>query len=151
MRWPVPDTSLPVHSPDAPPQVRSLLKANVLSVLSRPLAAVMMPLDTIKTRLQFQGNLTSVRRCFFFFFVLFYCVETGLLEARYRSFVDAFCAILKEEGPAGFFRGLSAKLLYKVHNQVLKSSCSAAGIWVPFSDPAARHQQAPSVLDAMNC
>jgi hypothetical protein len=88
---------------------------------------------------------------FFFFFVLFYCVETGLLEARYRSFVDAFCAILKEEGPAGFFRGLSAKLLYKVHNQVLKSSCSAAGIWVPFSDPAARHQQAPSVLDAMNC
>lgn len=119
--------------------------------LMRPLAAVMMPLDTIKTRLQFQGNLTSVRRCFFFFFVLFYCVETGLLEARYRSFVDAFCAILKEEGPAGFFRGLSAKLLYKVHNQVLKSSCSAAGIWVPFSDPAARHQQAPSVLDAMNC
>jgi len=52
----------------------------------------MCPADTIKTRIQFQGKLGSVK--------------------RYNGFLDAFIRIYKEEGVLAFAKGLPARLLY---------------------------------------
>eukprot|EP00160_Parvularia_atlantis_P001471 Unigene11173_Nuclearia_a/m.34186 Unigene11173_Nuclearia_a/g.34186 ORF Unigene11173_Nuclearia_a/g.34186 Unigene11173_Nuclearia_a/m.34186 type:complete len:346 (+) Unigene11173_Nuclearia_a:37-1074(+) len=57
-------------------------------------AAIMVPVDTIKTRLQFQGALPE------------HAVR------RYKGVLDAFVAILREEGVRGFYKGLPARLLY---------------------------------------
>lgn len=60
---------------------------------ARVTAAVLMsPIDTIKTRLQFQGRFKSVR--------------------QYEGARHALVTILKEEGVLGFFKGLPPRLMY---------------------------------------
>jgi len=56
----------------------------------------MCPVDTIKTRLQFQGTLSA------------------LTVTRYNNVFDAFWNIIKNEGPIAFTRGLGARLLYMI-------------------------------------
>jgi solute carrier family 25 protein 43 len=50
------------------------------------------PADTIKTRLQFQGKRSDVK--------------------KYNNFIHAFRVIWKEEGLLAFARGLPARLIY---------------------------------------
>jgi len=75
------------------PDARQLVKYFVAGASARVTAAVVMsPIDTIKTRLQFQGQFASVR--------------------KYANARDAFVTILKEEGIWGFFKGLPPRLMY---------------------------------------
>jgi len=57
-------------------------------------ATLLIPLDTCKTRLQFQGAMSDA------------------VVRRYSGLWDAFKAIWKEEGLIGFYRGLPPRLLY---------------------------------------
>lgn len=73
----------------------------------------MMPLDTVKTRLQFQGASVNVKQ---------YAPRrpssrssgSSLPFLSYKNLVDAFRVIYIDEGIRGFYRGFSTKLLYKV-------------------------------------
>eukprot|EP01087_Luapelamoeba_hula_P020954 TRINITY_DN7234_c0_g1_i4.p1 TRINITY_DN7234_c0_g1~~TRINITY_DN7234_c0_g1_i4.p1 ORF type:complete len:382 (+),score=60.10 TRINITY_DN7234_c0_g1_i4:37-1182(+) len=80
-------------SDDAGPDFVLLSKYFVAGAAARISAATLMsPIDTVKTRLQFQGRHQSIR--------------------RYASTADAFKTILKEEGIIGFYKGLPPRLIY---------------------------------------
>jgi len=64
---------------------------------------IMMPVDTIKTRLQFQGASDSV--------------------IKYSSFWDALKRIIKEEGILSLWRGVTIKLLYKCPAGAISFGC----------------------------
>ncbi len=55
---------------------------------------MLAPLDTVKTRLQFQA------------------AEHRMTLRRYPSFTGAFAAIWRSEGVRGLFSGVDARLLY---------------------------------------
>lgn len=67
----------------------------VAGALARSTTALLLsPLDVIKARLQFQGNLTQIN--------------------TFSSPFHAFSQILRKEGPSAFFNGIGPRLLYTV-------------------------------------
>eukprot|EP01104_Vermistella_antarctica_P015729 TRINITY_DN5231_c0_g1_i2.p1 TRINITY_DN5231_c0_g1~~TRINITY_DN5231_c0_g1_i2.p1 ORF type:complete len:461 (+),score=56.68 TRINITY_DN5231_c0_g1_i2:306-1688(+) len=73
--------------------VRHLLAGAMARVTA---ATIMSPVDTVKARLQFQGNLKA---------------GTGI-RTRYSGAIDAFRTIFRQEGWKAFYKGLPPRLLY---------------------------------------
>ena len=77
----------------APPTTGGLvLRQMACGSLARAVTATLLiPLDTVKTRLQFQG------------------VMDGAVVRRYDGFVDAFQAIVREEGVRALYKGAATR------------------------------------------
>lgn len=74
----------------------------------------MMPLDTVKTRLQFQGASVNVKQYAARRPSSRFVPSSSLPSLSYKNLMDAFRVIYIDEGIRGFYRGFSTKLLYKV-------------------------------------
>jgi len=70
---------------------------------------IMFPLDTIKTRLQFQGDHSK-----------------GSVRTRYSGIVNAFKSTVATEGMRGFYRGYLPHILYVVPSAAISFVCYEA-------------------------